>query len=88
MLAWLCVWVKVQICILFSDAIATHYLLLQQIQIDFSFMVPAHPVVLDKIQQGCKTVVCMCVLLLLLYKNLLLCNQRPQKITIQTTTTN
>jgi len=29
MLAWLCVWVKVQICIWATVATATHYLLLQ-----------------------------------------------------------
>jgi len=29
MLAWLCVWIKVQICICSADATATYYLLLQ-----------------------------------------------------------
>jgi len=49
MLAWLSVWGKVQICICPADATATHYILLQEIQIGFgiTFLVPAHP---DKIQ--------------------------------------
>jgi len=47
-----------------ADATATHYLLLQYIQIDFTFLLPAHwvPVVLDKIQEG-KKWLCVCVLM-------------------------
>jgi len=40
-----------------ADAIATHYLLLQKIQIGFTFLVPAHPGVPDKIQEGHKMIV-------------------------------
>jgi len=66
MLAWLCVWVKVQICIWPADANATHYLLLQQIHIGFTFLVlrfrcQLTQIVPDKIQEGRKTVVCVCV---------------------------
>jgi len=39
MLVWLCVWVKVQIAYGPADATATHYLLLQYIQIGFTFLV-------------------------------------------------
>ena len=41
-LVWLPVWGEKQICICPGDANATHYLLLQQIQIGFTFLVPAH----------------------------------------------
>ena len=44
MLAWLCVWAKVQICMWPSDATATHYLLIDWFYLsDFIFLVPAHP---------------------------------------------
>ena len=39
MLAWLSVWGEMQICICPIDATATHYLLLQEIQIGFTFLV-------------------------------------------------
>jgi len=42
-LVWLSVWGEVQICICPADATATHCLLLQYIQIGFTFLVPAHP---------------------------------------------
>jgi len=31
----------------------------------FTFLVPAHRVVMDKIQEGCKMVVCVCVCVVL-----------------------
>jgi len=49
-----------------ADATATHYLLLQEIQIGFTFLVLPFwcwltRMVPYKIQEGCKMVVCVCV---------------------------
>jgi len=43
MLAWLSVWVRCIFAFGPADATATHHLLLQYIQIGFTFLVPAHP---------------------------------------------
>jgi len=56
MLAWLSVWGEMQICICSADAIATHCLLLQLIQIDFTFLVLAHPGSPRHSPEGCKMV--------------------------------
>ena len=42
MLVWLSVWVRCRFAYDPADATATHYLLLQYIQIDFTFLIPAH----------------------------------------------
>jgi len=71
MLAWLCVWVKVQICI-WPSWCNCHSLSLAPVNPDwlylhgFIFLVPAHWVVPDKIQEGHKTVVCVCVWFIML----------------------
>ena len=49
-----------------ADSTATHYLLLQQIQIGFTFLVSPFwyrltRVVPDKIQKSLETIVCVCV---------------------------
>jgi len=76
------VWGKVQICIWpnWSDAAATHYLLLQWIEIGFIFLVLPFwywvtRIVPDKIQEGRKTVVCVCVLQNMCMFHLVLHNQ-------------
>ena len=68
MTAWLCVWVKVRADLHMAQLMPlplTHYLLLQLIQIGFTFQVLPFwcrltRVVPDKIQEGRKTVVCGC----------------------------
>jgi len=61
MLAWLCVWTKFTFAYGPADAISIHCLLLQKIQINFTFLLLTFccqltQVVLDKIQEGHKTV--------------------------------
>ena len=66
MLAWLCVWVKVQICIWLSWC-HCHSLSFAPVNPDWFYLLVLHlwcqltRVVPDKIQEGCKTVVCVCV---------------------------
>jgi len=66
MLAWLCVWVKVRICI-WPSRCHCHSLSFAPVNPDwfylpgFALLVPAHPVVPDKIQEGRKMVVCVFV---------------------------
>jgi len=55
MLAWLSVWGETQICICPANATATHYILLQKIQIAFTFMVYLSGT--GTVQGGRKTVV-------------------------------
>ena len=72
MLAWLCVWVKVQTCIWPSWCHCHSLSPAHAVNLDwfylpgFTFLVPAHRVVPDKTQESRKTVVyaCICVLLL------------------------
>ena len=65
MLAWLSVWVEVQICI-WPSRCHCHALSLAPVNPDwfylpvFTFLVPATWVVLDKIQKSRKTIVCVC----------------------------
>jgi len=66
MLAWSCVWVKVQICI-WPNWCHCHSLSLTPVNPDWFFTFLVLPfwcrltrVVLDKIQEGCKMVVCVC----------------------------
>jgi len=66
MLAWLSVWGKMQICICSADATATHCVLLQQIQIGFIFLVPAHPGSPRHSQGGHKTVVVVVVVVVVM----------------------
>jgi len=67
MLVWLYVWVKVQICI-WPSWCHCHSQSLAPINPDwfylpgFTFLVPAHPGSPGQIQEGRKTVVCVCVL--------------------------
>jgi len=66
MLAWLCVWVKVQICT-WPSWCHCHSLSLAPVNPDWFYFSgagsPGRLVVFDKIQEGHKTVVCVCVFL-------------------------
>jgi len=58
------------------NATVTHYLLLQQIQIGFTFLVPAHPCNPTQSPGGCKTVVLVVVVVVVVLKvPFLLCHQ-------------
>ena len=64
MLAWLSVWGEMQICICAADATATHCLLLQEIQISFTFLVLPFwyrltLVFPDTVQKSRKMIVCI-----------------------------
>jgi len=81
MLAWLCVWVKVQICI-WPSWCHCHALSLAAVNPDwfylpvFTFLELAH---LDKIQEDREMVVCLCVYGTMIYENTL-CESNQRNI--------
>jgi len=80
----ICLWMRCRLAYSPADAIVTHYLLLQQFQIGFTFLVLPFwylltRVVPDRFQQSSKTVVCVCVVLLFWYKLIQVVPDKIQK---------